>query len=94
MARIPLKGSERAPLSGSRAVGPADPTERVEVSVLLRRRGRQNLRDRVRQLATGDRSAGHLAREEFARQFGAEPADIAAVKAFRSEEHTSELQSP
>jgi kumamolisin len=92
MARIPLKGSERAPLSGSRAVGPADPSERLEVSVLLRRRGRQNLRDRVRRLATGDRSAGHLAREEFARQFGAEPADIAAVKAFAANQGLSVIQ--
>jgi kumamolisin len=82
MSRIPLKGSERAPLSGSRMVGPADPSERVEVSVLLRRRGGQDLRDRVRRLAGGDRSSGHLGREEFARQFGAQPADIGAVKAF------------
>jgi kumamolisin len=92
MARIPLKGSERAPLSGSRAVGPADPSERLEVSVLLRRRGRQDLRDRVRRLATGDRSAEHLAREEFARQFGAEPADIAAVKAFAAIHGLSVIQ--
>ena len=92
MARIPLKGSERAPLSGSRAVGPADPSERMEVSVLLRRRGRQSLRDRVHRLATGDRSDGHLAREEFARQFGAEPADIAAVKAFAANHGLSVIQ--
>jgi kumamolisin len=82
MARIPLKGSERAPLSGSRAVGPADPSERVEVSVLLRRRGRQDFQDRVGRIASGDRSTEHLAREDFARQYGAEPADMAAVKAF------------
>jgi kumamolisin len=92
MARIPLKGSERAPLSGSRAAGPADPTERVQVSVLLRRRGRQDFRDRVRRLASGDRSVGYLAREDFARQFGAEPADIAAVKAFAASHGLSVIQ--
>jgi len=92
MARIPLKGSERAPLSGSRAVGPADPTERVQVSVLLRRRGRQDFGDRVRRLASGDRSVGHLAREDFARQFGAEPTDIAAVKAFAASHGLSVIQ--
>ena len=92
MARIPLKGSERAPLSGSRAVGPADPSERVQVSVLLRRRGRQDLQDRVRRLASGDRSVDHLAREEFARQYGAEPADIAAVKAFAASHSLSVVQ--
>ncbi|MDB6090960.1 MAG: kscp [Gammaproteobacteria bacterium] len=82
MARIPLKGSERDLLSGSRAVAPADPAERLEVSVLLRRRAQKALLDRVNQLAGGDRSAPHLAREEFAQQFGADPADIAAVRAF------------
>jgi len=54
----------------------------VQVSVLLRRRARQDLHDRVRGLARGDRSSGHVAREEFARHYGAEPADIAAVVRF------------
>ncbi len=38
MARNPLKGSERQPMRGGKAVGKADPSERLEVSVLLRRR--------------------------------------------------------
>ena len=92
MATIPLKGSDRAPLSGSRAVGPADPAERLQVSVLVRRRGRPDLRDRVRRLASGDRSVGHLAREDFARQYGAEPADIAAVKKFAATHGLSVIQ--
>jgi kumamolisin len=92
MARIPLRGSERAPLSGSRATGPADPSERVQVSVLLRRRGHQELHDRARRLAGGDRSAGHMARDEFARQFGADPADIAAVKTFAANHGLSVIQ--
>jgi kumamolisin len=92
MGRIPLKGSERAPLSGSRAMGPADPSERVEVSVLLRRRGRQDFQDRIRRIASGDRSTGHLAREDFARQYGAESADIAAIKAFATSHGLSVVQ--
>ena len=92
MARIPLKGSERVPLSGSREVGPADPSEQVEVSVLLRRRGRQDFQDRVRRLCGGDRSSGHLAREDFAKQYGAEAADIAAVKAFAASHGLSVIQ--
>ena len=82
MARVPLKGSERFPLAGSRVVGPADPTERVQVTLLLRRRSGQALRDRVSRLARGDRSGGHLARDEFARQFGADPTDVAMVRTF------------
>ena len=38
MALHPLKGSERQPLPGAKSVGKADPAERLEVSVLLRRR--------------------------------------------------------
>lgn len=34
MAGIPLKGSERTPLPGSRATGPADPAERLQVSAI------------------------------------------------------------
>ena len=37
MARNPLKGSERQPLAGAKSVGKADPAERLEVSVILRR---------------------------------------------------------
>lgn len=82
MARIPLKGSERAPLPGSRAVGPADPTERLQVTVLLRRRAQQSFRERLSKLAEGNSSSEPLSREQFASRFGAEPADITAIKAF------------
>jgi kumamolisin len=92
MARVPLKGSERFPLSGSRAVGPADPAERVEVSVRLRRRGVQAFCDRVDRLARGDRSVGHLRREDFGRHFGADPADVAAVKTFAANHGLSVLR--
>jgi len=82
MARIPLKGSERTPLPGSRTVGPADPSESVQVSVLVRRRARQEFKDRVQRIAAGDRSVQPLSREEYARKFGAEPADVTAIKSF------------
>ncbi len=82
MSRFTLKGSERVPLPGARAVAPADPQEPVEVSVLIRRRSRQALRDRVDQLSGAARPASHLSRDEFARQFAADSADLAAVRTF------------
>jgi len=85
MARFALKGSDKAPVPGARAVGQADPTERLEVSVILRHNAGDELRDRVQKLARGDRSVGHVRREDFARQFGAEQADIDAVKKFAAE---------
>ena len=84
MPRHPLTGSERQPMRGARAVGKADPSERLEVSVLLRFRGSDALKDRVARLAKGERPDRHLSREEFAQQHGADPADIAKVRQFAS----------
>jgi kumamolisin len=82
MASRPLKGSERAPLPGAYAVGKADPEERLEVTVLVRRSAGDALKARVDKLAAGDRSIGHVRREDFEKQFGADPRDIDAVKKF------------
>jgi kumamolisin len=82
MAGHPLIGSERKAMPGARSVGKADPSERLEVSVLLRHSAADALKERVKKLAAGDRSAGHLERDAFARQFGANPGDIAAVRKF------------
>jgi kumamolisin len=82
MPRHPLIGSDRQPMRGARAVGKADPSERLEVSVLLRFRGSDALKDRVAQLAKGERPDRHLSREEFAQQHAADPADIAKVGQF------------
>lgn len=80
MARHPLKGSERKPLPGARAVGKADPTERLEVSVLLRRQNDAGFRDHMKKVSTGTK--GHFSRAEFEKEFGAHAQDIAAVKTF------------
>ena len=92
MARIPLKGSDRKPMPGSRTTGPTDPSERVQVSVLVRRRAQQEFKDRVKRIAAGDRSVQPLSREEYARKFGAEPADIAAIKSFAAKHSLSVIQ--
>jgi kumamolisin len=80
--RNPLKGSERKPLPGARAVGNADPTERLEVSVLLRRRNGAALTERVQKLARRENAGDHLSRQQFDAQFSADANDIAAVKTF------------
>jgi kumamolisin len=81
MAKILLKGSERSALPGARVLGPANANERMEVSVLVRRRSPQALQSRIAALATGKRP-GHLSKEEFAREHGADPADFAKVRTF------------
>jgi kumamolisin len=91
MAKILLKGSERVAVPGSRVVGPANPAERLEVSVLLRRRGQQALQARVARIAAGKRIP-HLSKRDFAREHGADPADIARIRAFATASGLSVVQ--
>jgi kumamolisin len=84
MANHVLKGSERQPVKGAQSLGKADPAERLEVTVLLRHRAADALRDRVKQLHRSGSQADHLKREDFAQQFGADPKDIEEVKKFAS----------
>lgn len=81
MAKILLKGSERSAVPGARVLAPAHPAERLEVSVLVRRRSLQAMQARVADLCAGKR-ASQLSRDEFAREHGAEPSDLARVRAF------------
>jgi kumamolisin len=92
MARNPLKGSERKPLPGAKAVGPADPEERLEVSLLLRRRNAAALTESVTKLSRRNQAGGHLSREEFEDQFGADSTDIDAVKKFAAAHGLSVVQ--
>lgn len=82
MARRPLKGSERSPLPNSQVLGPADPTERLEVTVVVRPADRQGLQDRIGNLAQGPAATAHLSRAEYARRHGASQADRDAVREF------------
>jgi len=82
MTTISLKGSERQPLHGARQVGATDPAERLEVSVLVRRRAADDMRSRAAAIARGDRSQKVMTRAEFAQSHGAEAADLAAVGRF------------
>jgi kumamolisin len=92
MAHQPLKGSERQALRGAQAVGKADPTERLEVSVVLRRSNADGLNDRVSKLARREQAGEHLTREAFAEQFGAHDDDIAAVRKFAREHNLAVVQ--
>ena len=85
MANIPLKGSERVVMPGAKVLAPADPNERLEVTVLVRRRAGAELRSNVAALASGKSAAAPLTREQFTARHGADPADFAAVRAFAAE---------
>jgi kumamolisin len=82
MSKNPLKGSERQPMRGAKSVGKADPAERLEVTLLLRRNDANGLKERVQKLAIRSGTGGAMSRTDFDRQFGATSADFAAVKTF------------
>jgi kumamolisin len=82
MAHRPLAGSERQPMRGARAIGKADPAERLEVSMLLRRANAGDLGERVGGIARAPRRRDHLSAEEFEQQFSASSVDLAAVREF------------
>jgi kumamolisin len=78
---VPLAGSERALRPGSKLLGPADPNERVEVTVRLRSRNKKKIA--VEKIgATPPLKRRYLSREEFAAAYGAAPADVAKIKSF------------
>ena len=82
--RVVLQGSERAAMPGAREVGPADPKERIEVTVFLRRGSSPK---KPSAAATGKLPPAqrqHLSRAQFAAVYGARPSDIQKIRAFAS----------
>jgi kumamolisin len=83
MPEYPIAGSERRPVPGAQPMGPADPNETADVTVLVRRQAAADF-----ERMAGDAAAKpgtHLSRDEFAKRFGADPQDIAKVKAFAAQ---------
>ena len=84
--RVELKNSGRAELPGARKIGPADPNERIEVTVVLRRGSAPSVFPSLDELgATAPKDREHLSREVFASTFGARPEDIAKIRAFAAQ---------
>jgi kumamolisin len=78
---IPLAGSGRSLRSGSKLIGPSNPTDRVEVTVRLRSRNKkQASADKIG--AQQPLKRHYLSREEFAAAFGAAPEDVTKIKSF------------
>ncbi len=79
--RVELQGSERSLLPESRKVGPADPKERIEVTVFLRRGSSPK---HIRSLGKSGPAVErpHLSRAKFATRHGARLGDIKKIRAF------------
>ena len=84
--RFAIPGSERVPLPGATRGAPADPGERVEVSILVRRRLGYSIEDELRENELRPPGRRHyLTHEEFEDRYGADPEDIRQVEAFAAE---------
>jgi len=68
-----LKGTEHKMLSGARAIGPTDPHQLIEISVVLKHRAALPKIEQMR---------GMMSHVEFARNYGADPAHIDRVRQF------------
>ena len=93
MANHPLNGSVRAPYHGATSIGKADPNERLEVTMLVRRRSSDAFEKHIAGLAAQGAAAKHVSHDEFAKQFGADSADLAAVQSFAQKNGLSVVES-
>ena len=83
---VPLKGSSRAPLAGATRIGPADATEKIRVTVTVRRGSAPGEFPSDADLGRGLPSQRtYLTREEFAAKHGARADDVAALRAFAAD---------
>ncbi len=82
--KVELRSSDRAPLPGAQRIGPADPNEIIDVTVVVRRRSKTSggfpLLEELGRTPIAKRR--HLGREEFAKTHGALPEDLARIRAF------------
>ena len=81
--RISLAGTERLPLTGARVIGPTDPHQLMEVSVVLKHR---------QPLPSAQHRANRMSHEEFASTYGANPADIDKIRQFAREYNLQVLE--
>lgn len=83
--RVPLAGSERAPLEGAREIGPANPNETVDVTIRLRSRAGKKPIVSANEFTKPVEKRTILSRKEFEQSHGADPDDIARIESFARE---------
>jgi kumamolisin len=93
-ARKPVPGSEKGPMPKAKAAGKVDPTETIEVSVLLRPRTDARAAPSERNVTSPEMGSREYAtREALAAERGASPDDIAKVEAFARDHNLTVVQT-
>jgi kumamolisin len=80
--KVPIKGSERTALNGARPIGPTDPHQLIEISLILKHRQPLDL------TRTEGKFIGH---SEFAAQYGADPKHVDIARKFGQENNLQVL---
>jgi kumamolisin len=81
-SRFKLPGSERRAMAGAKAGKVVDAGDQIEITVRIRGRSQASPEDLMKIGAQKPAERKILSREQFATQFGADPADFAKVEAF------------
>lgn len=83
--RLPLAGSERAPMQGAQEAGPADPNQQIEVTLRLRSRAGKIPIVSAEEYSKPIKERALLSRSDYEQRHGADPASISKVEAFAKE---------
>ena len=83
--RVPLPGSERAAVPGSRVLGSANPDEVIQVSLRLRPRTALSTTEMLKKGGLSAHERQHLTHEEYEQRHGADPEDINRIEEFAHE---------
>jgi len=81
-SRIKLPGSERKPMAGAKAGKIVDAGDFIEITLRIRGRAQSSPEDLMKMGAQKPAERRILSREQFAEQYGGDPADFAKVEAF------------
>ena len=81
--KIAIRGSEHAALPGAHAVGPIDPHQLIEVSLILKHR------QELPKLTGSEKRMNH---SDFARTYGADPAHVDKIRQFAKENNLQMLE--
>lgn len=90
---VPVRGSERMALPGAHPIGPADPNERVEVTVRVRSRSIIPLATVLTAGQGRPAERRQMSHKEFQQTLGAAPQDLAKVAAFAHEHGLEVVES-
>ena len=82
MMKQPVSGSDKIHPEGATCIGDCDPSQQIEVIVMLRRKDEAGFKQMMSRIDAGEAPAQAVSREEFDKRFTASDQDVEKVKAF------------